>query len=204
MSDEYRHRGYQDDDRDRRESRRHNARTSPARRRAPAASRRTVPETSTCPGFARSSAARSAATPCLRSIGVETRCLRCGTDLHACSQCTSFDPGSRFECMEPALTARVSPKNARNTCSFYRAAARRSSARRRAALGRCAEGVRRPVQVLEADRLPFPDRFAGPSWPNWEKVRISAVELRTFARYCGGVPTRGCLGASIFSRKLFL
>jgi hypothetical protein len=52
-------------------------------------------------------------------ITMDAKCLRCGTDLRSCSQCTSFDPGSRFECMEPTLTARVSPKNARNTCSFY-------------------------------------------------------------------------------------
>lgn len=54
-------------------------------------------------------------------IGLDSRCLRCSADLHSCSQCTSFDPGSRFECMEPALTARVSPKNARNACTFYAA-----------------------------------------------------------------------------------
>ncbi len=51
-------------------------------------------------------------------IGLETRCSRCGTELHSCSQCTSFDPGSRFECMQP-VPARVSTKAARNGCSFY-------------------------------------------------------------------------------------
>ena len=51
-------------------------------------------------------------------VGFETRCPRCGVDLHACSQCTSFDPGSRFECMQP-LTARVAPKNIKNSCSLY-------------------------------------------------------------------------------------
>jgi hypothetical protein len=30
----------------------------------------------------------------------------------------SFDPGSRFECMA-AVPARVSPKNARNTCTLF-------------------------------------------------------------------------------------
>ena len=35
-----------------------------------------------------------------------------------CSQCASFDPGSRFECMQ-TVTARVTPKNAKNSCSLY-------------------------------------------------------------------------------------
>ena len=52
-------------------------------------------------------------------ITAETRCPRCGTDLRSCAQCQSFDPGSRFECMQATLTARVSPKNARNACTFY-------------------------------------------------------------------------------------
>ena len=53
-------------------------------------------------------------------VGREERCSRCGVDLHACSQCTSFDPGSRFECMQQ-IPARVTPKNAKNSCTFYSA-----------------------------------------------------------------------------------
>jgi hypothetical protein len=53
-------------------------------------------------------------------VELESRCARCATYLHACSQCTSFDPGSRFECMQP-IPARVSPKNAKNSCSLYTA-----------------------------------------------------------------------------------
>ena len=51
-------------------------------------------------------------------VGYESRCPRCGTDLHACAQCASFDPGSRFECMLPVPT-RMAPKNARNTCTSF-------------------------------------------------------------------------------------
>ena len=53
-------------------------------------------------------------------VGLESRCPRCGTDLHACSQCGSFDPGSRFECMQ-TIPARISPKNAKNSCTLYAA-----------------------------------------------------------------------------------
>lgn len=52
-------------------------------------------------------------------VGPASQCVKCGTDLRACSQCGSFDPGSRFECMQPTLTARVSPKNGRNACTFF-------------------------------------------------------------------------------------
>jgi hypothetical protein len=50
----------------------------------------------------------------------DARCTRCGAELHSCSQCTSFDPGSRFECMQ-SIAARVTPKNTRNSCTLYSA-----------------------------------------------------------------------------------
>jgi len=46
------------------------------------------------------------------------QCSKCGSDLHACVQCLHFDPGSRFECMQ-AIPARISPKDARNTCGLF-------------------------------------------------------------------------------------
>ena len=52
-------------------------------------------------------------------IGYDSRCTRCGADLHSCAQCVSFDPGSLLECTEPALTARVTPKNEKNACAFF-------------------------------------------------------------------------------------
>lgn len=51
-------------------------------------------------------------------IGLNSRCARCGADLHSCAQCSSFDPGSRLECMQP-IPARITPKNARNTCPLF-------------------------------------------------------------------------------------
>jgi hypothetical protein len=46
------------------------------------------------------------------------QCGKCAADLHACAQCTHFDPGARFECMQP-IVARISPKDARNTCELF-------------------------------------------------------------------------------------
>jgi hypothetical protein len=51
-------------------------------------------------------------------VDPDGRCPRCGVDLHACIQCVAFDTSARFECTQP-LTARVSPKDSRNTCTFF-------------------------------------------------------------------------------------
>jgi hypothetical protein len=49
---------------------------------------------------------------------LEATCTKCRTDLHACVQCVSFDPASRFECQQP-IPARITPKTARNTCTLF-------------------------------------------------------------------------------------
>ena len=54
-------------------------------------------------------------------VALDSRCPRCGVDLHACIQCVSFDTSARFECTQGALTARVSPKDARNDCAYFSA-----------------------------------------------------------------------------------
>src|SRR5262245_61536308 len=51
-------------------------------------------------------------------VAPETVCTKCGTDLHTCAQCVSFDGGSPLECMQP-IKERVSPKDTRNQCTFY-------------------------------------------------------------------------------------
>ena len=51
------------------------------------------------------------------------RCPQCGAALHACKQCTHFDPGSRFECHQPA-PERVAKKDAQNHCTFFSLSAR--------------------------------------------------------------------------------
>ena len=52
----------------------------------------------------------------------DSRCGRCGVDLHSCIQCESFDTSARWECTQSAaLTARVAPKDARNTCTLFAA-----------------------------------------------------------------------------------
>jgi hypothetical protein len=55
-------------------------------------------------------------------VGPLDSCSKCGVDLHSCIQCASFDTSSRWECTQSAsLTARVSPKDGRNSCSLMAA-----------------------------------------------------------------------------------
>ena len=53
-------------------------------------------------------------------IRFDTQCGRCGSDLHSCAQCTWFDTSQTLECAQP-ITKRVSPKDARNDCTFFEA-----------------------------------------------------------------------------------
>ena len=120
MSDrKYRQRGYQDDDRDRRPTPKvPRAAPEPG---APAGTRRISqdgPKTINMPGYREVVRCSQCGNVGTADVGADARCPRCGTDLHACAQCASFDPGSRFECMQP-ITARVSPKNARNSCQLF-------------------------------------------------------------------------------------
>jgi hypothetical protein len=52
------------------------------------------------------------------SIRFDTSCTKCNAELHACRQCTYFDPSARFQCSKP-ITARIVNKNARNTCELF-------------------------------------------------------------------------------------
>jgi hypothetical protein len=113
MSDrKYRQRGYQDDPRDR----------EPRPPRPPAArDPRDRPEGPRTPNlmashevFRCSRCGNRLALP----VEPDTRCARCGVDLHSCIQCVSFDSGARFECSQP-LAARVSPKDIRNSCTLF-------------------------------------------------------------------------------------
>jgi hypothetical protein len=120
MSDrKYRQRGYQDDDRDRQPK---TPRRPPPEPGAPAGARRISqdgPKAINMPGYRQVMRCSQCGAVVSDDIAAETRCPRCGVDMHTCAQCTSFDPGSRFECMQPTLTARVAPKNVRNTCTLF-------------------------------------------------------------------------------------
>lgn len=120
MSDrKYRQRGYHDDDRDRPAPQK-SARPAPEPG-APAGARRIsgdAPKTINMPGYREVVRCSQCGNVGTADVGYDARCPRCGTDLHACAQCASFDPGSRFECMQ-TIPARISPKNAKNSCELF-------------------------------------------------------------------------------------
>ena len=70
------------------------------------------------PGFREVVRCSQCGHPGSGDVGFSAQCARCGADLHACAQCMSFDPGSRFECMQ-SIPARVSPKNTKNDCALF-------------------------------------------------------------------------------------
>ena len=127
MSDrKYRQRGYQDDDRDRRPPRPEGQGPPQRPERppgAPAGARRISSEGArnpNMPGYREVARCARCGTLVDAQIFSRSVCGKCGQDLRSCAQCVHFDPSARFECTQP-LTARVSPKDAANTCTFFTA-----------------------------------------------------------------------------------
>ena len=116
MSDrKYRQRGYQDDAGDR-EPRQPS--TQPRREGAPRSVINREHRTPNMPGFHDVMRCARCGQILRQAIGADTTCGSCGTALHTCAQCASFDTGSRFECLQP-ITTRVSPKDERNECAHF-------------------------------------------------------------------------------------
>ena len=118
MSDrKYRQRGYQDDPR---EPRREQQRPAEKKEYAPRGQPPVAPKTFNMPGFrevVRCSRCGHELTVAAAS-SPDGACPRCGADLHSCAQCAHFDTSAPFECQKP-VRARVSPKDARNTCAEF-------------------------------------------------------------------------------------
>jgi hypothetical protein len=118
MSDrKYRQRGYQDEPR---EGRREQQKPAERKEYTPRGQPPVAPKTFNMPGFrevVRCARCGNELTVATASSPLAT-CGRCGADLHTCAQCVHFDGGAAFECQKP-IPARVSPKDARNTCALY-------------------------------------------------------------------------------------
>jgi hypothetical protein len=116
----YRQRGYRDDDRDRPPKPQPRPAQEPG---APAGTRRISqdgPKAINMPGYREVVRCSTCGTLVTSEITTLSQCAKCSADLHSCAQCTSFDPGSRLECMQ-TIPARITPKNVRNTCTLYTA-----------------------------------------------------------------------------------
>ena len=51
-------------------------------------------------------------------VAFDAACRGCGADLRTCRNCTSFDPGARWEC-RATVPLRVGNKTARNECEQF-------------------------------------------------------------------------------------
>jgi hypothetical protein len=120
MSDrKYRQRGYQDDSRDR-EPRREGGPARAPVDRAPGRPLQDARGPKTPNLMASHEVFRCARCGNMLALPVDASgpCPRCGVDLHTCVQCVAFDTSARFECTQP-ITARVSPKDEKNTCPLF-------------------------------------------------------------------------------------
>ncbi len=115
MSKKYRQRGYQDDDRNRESPppREDNRERAPRRGYGPR-----EPKAVNMPSFREVLKCARCGALVTSAITFDTTCLKCGSDLHSCAQCTWFDTARRFECGQP-VPERVTPKQSRNTCTFF-------------------------------------------------------------------------------------
>jgi hypothetical protein len=115
MSDrKYRQRGYQDDDRDRRPAEGPKAPGGPV----PRGDRPEGPRTPNLMPTRQVVRCAKCGTEIGTPYAAEGRCSKCNADVHTCAQCVYFDPGTRFQCMQP-VPERIAPKDAKNSCPLW-------------------------------------------------------------------------------------
>ena len=112
----YRHRGYQDDDRDRQPQQKRERPKTDGVRRYDSAPRGRGLGAPTKVSFKCARCGHELAQP---KIAIETNCASCGDALHSCSNCSFFNTGARFECQQP-IAKRVESKAKGNECKFFK------------------------------------------------------------------------------------
>jgi hypothetical protein len=156
----YRQKGYQDEDRQRREILEKRDKP-PGAPRTPMSHER--PRSPVMP--ARRGLSRCAGCGQVLSLDVDTQgqCPKCHFELHSCKQCVNFDTGARFECVQP-ITVRVAKKDQRNECTFYqmRVTVEKETSSAGAAMvrpGAALAGPAGPVRQGSSARQAFNDLF---------------------------------------------
>ena len=114
MSDDrkYRHRGYMNSDREEHGPRRQGPRPD----RADGAPRGRGIDQDKPVVFACRACGEKRRDP--EEIREDSRCAKCGADLHSCRHCAHFDTSARFECTQP-IPERIVSKTRANSCTFY-------------------------------------------------------------------------------------
>ncbi len=115
MSDrKYRQRGYMDDERDRKPAQKPQGPAGPR----PRGDRPEGPKTPNLMPTRQVIRCAKCGAEIASPYAAEGRCSKCGADVHACAQCVYFDPGARFQCMQP-VPERIFPKDVKNACSLW-------------------------------------------------------------------------------------
>ena len=53
-----------------------------------------------------------------KDVALDAVCVGCGSDLHACTNCSYFDSSAPNECRQP-IVHRIARKSSRNTCEIF-------------------------------------------------------------------------------------
>jgi hypothetical protein len=113
----YRQHGYQDRDRKEKPRKESGEQSTPAPAKPAKNDYSLGPRPVNMPGTRAVSRCAQCGTVLL-AIPPTGQCPKCLFELHSCKQCAYFDPGARFECMQP-VPKRIERKDVRNDCTFY-------------------------------------------------------------------------------------
>ena len=142
MSDrKYRHRGYQDDDREE-----HFEKPSRPKRDPRDYSEGPRGRGVGMPTDVAFKCARCGEAVELAEIAFDAKCSSCGSALHSCTNCRFFSTASQFECRKP-IEARIESKTKANECGFFEPKVVRDLRSKRA---KTAEGVGNPSDARAA------------------------------------------------------
>lgn len=126
----YSQRGYQDNDRPRREDRpKFNGPKPPIDITGPRLPRLVESVTA--------SRCWNCSTMLMSGIEFDATCPKCNAALHCCKQCTHFEPSTRFQCLKP-IPERVNKKDQANQCTFFK---------QRVTVARDSQGGARPANI---------------------------------------------------------
>jgi hypothetical protein len=106
MSQKYRQHGYMDYEHD----------SQPKKPRNDSSQPREQPQLITFRTFKCSLCGQHVKDP--SEISLESRCVKCGSELRSCINCNNFDPTSRFQCMKN-VSVNISPKDKKNNCNQF-------------------------------------------------------------------------------------
>ena len=157
MDRKYRTRGYQDEERQRRE-------TLEKRDKPPGAPRTPMsherPRSPVMPARRGLSRCSGCGQVLSLDVDVQGQCPKCHFELHSCKQCVNFDTGARFECVQP-IVVRVAKKDQRNECTFYqmRVTVEKETSSAGASMSKPSTPLAGPVRQGSTARQAFDDLF---------------------------------------------